>query len=81
MKPIIWVAILLIVLGIFTFAYQGFNYNHGGQGMSGGSMHSMDGGSTQSINRTQGGIPFIPILAGLALVGGIVLLVVRPKNA
>jgi uncharacterized membrane protein len=68
MKPIIWVGILLIVLGGFALAYQGFNYTHHEKVMDVGPMHV----TREDHDRVS--IP--PILGGLALVGGIVLLAV-----
>jgi hypothetical protein len=68
MKPIIWVGILLIVLGGLALAYQGFNYTHHEKVMDVGPMHV--------TKETQDRVPIPPILGGLALVGGIVLLVV-----
>jgi uncharacterized membrane protein len=68
MKPIIWVGILLIVLGGFVLAYQGFNYTHRERVMDVGPMHV----TREDHDRVS--IP--PILGGLALVGGIVLLAV-----
>jgi uncharacterized membrane protein len=72
MKPIIWVGILLIVLGGLALAYQGFNYTHHEQVMNVGPMHV--------TTETQDRVPIPPILGGLALVGGIVLLVIGAKK-
>jgi hypothetical protein len=72
MKPIIWAGILLIVLGGLALAYQGFNYTHHEQVMNVGPMHV--------TTETQDRVPIPPILGGLALVGGIVLLVVGVKK-
>jgi uncharacterized membrane protein len=72
MKPIIWVGILLIVLGGLALAYQGFNYTRHEQVMNVGPMHV--------TTETQDRVPIPPILGGLALVGGIVLLVVGAKK-
>jgi hypothetical protein len=72
MKPIIWVGILLIVLGGLALAYHGFNYTHREQVMDVGPMHV----TREDHDRVS--IP--PILGGLALVGGIVLLVVGAKK-
>jgi hypothetical protein len=65
MKPITWVGILLIVLGALALAYQGFDYTHRERVMDVGPMHV----SREDHDRVS--IP--PILGGLALVGGIVL--------
>jgi uncharacterized membrane protein len=72
MKPIIWVGILLIVLGGLALAYQGFNYTHHEQVMDVGRMHV--------TKETQDRVYIPPILGGLALVGGIVMLVVGAKK-
>lgn len=68
MKSIVWVGILLIVLGGLALAYQGFNYTHRERVMDVGPMHV----TREDHDRVS--IP--PILGGLALVGGIVLLAV-----
>ena len=72
MKPIIWVGILLIVLGGLALAYQGFNYTHQEKVLDVGPIHA----TAEKHDRVS--IP--PILGGLALVGGIVLLVVGGKK-
>ena len=72
MKPIIWVGILLIVLGGLALAYQGFNYTHREKVMDVGPMHV----TREDHDRVS--IP--PILGGLALVGGIALIVVGGKK-
>lgn len=68
MKPIMWVGILLVVLGALALGYQGFTYTHHERVMDVGSMHV----TREDHDRVS--IP--PILGGLALVGGIVLLAV-----
>ena len=72
MKPIIWVAILLIVLGALVLGYQGINYTREKKVLDVGSVHV----TSESHER----IPLPPILGGLALVGGVVLLVVGASN-
>ena len=72
MKPISWAGILLIVLGALALAYQGINYTRQKQVLDVGSMHV--------TAETQERIPLPPILGGLAVVGGIVLLVVGAKG-
>jgi uncharacterized membrane protein len=73
MKPIIWVGIFLVVLGALALAYQGFTYTHLERVMDVGSMHV----TREDHDRVS--IP--PILGGLALVGGIALLVVGGKKS
>jgi len=72
MKPIIWVGILLIVLGGLVLAYQGFDYTHQEKVLDLGPIHA----TREDHDR----ISIPPILGGLALVGGIVLVVVGTKK-
>jgi drug/metabolite transporter (DMT)-like permease len=72
MKPINWVGILLIVVGALVLAYQGINYTRQKQVLDIGSMHV----TTETHER----IPLPPILGGLALAGGVVLLVMGARN-
>ena len=72
MKPITMVGILLVVLGVLALAYQGINYNRQETVVNMGPMHV----TTETHER----IPLPPILGGLALAGGVVLLVVGAKQ-
>ena len=72
MKPIIWVGILLIVLGALVLAYQGINYTR--------QKKVLDVGSVHLTTETHERIPLSPILGGLALAGGVVLLVMGARN-
>jgi hypothetical protein len=72
MKPITWIGILFLVLGVLALAYQGFNYTHHEQVMDVGPMHV--------TKETQERIPIPPILGGLALVGGIALILVGARQ-
>ena len=72
MKPISWVGILLIVLGVLALAYQGINYTR--------QKKVLDVGSVHVTTQTHEQIPLPPIIGGLALVGGIALLVVGARN-
>ena len=72
MKPITWVGILLIVLGALALAYQGINYTR--------QKKVLDVGSVHLTTETHERIPLPPILGGLALAGGVVLLVVGARN-
>jgi uncharacterized membrane protein len=72
-NPITVVGIALIVLGIVAFAYQGITYTS--------REKIIDIGPIQATADTQKTIPLPPLLGGLALVGGIVLVVVGAKKA
>ena len=72
MKLIMWAGLLLIVLGALAVAYQGFNYTHQEKILEVGPIHA----TAEKHDRVS--IP--PALGGLALVGGIVLLVVGAKK-
>ncbi len=72
-KPIIYVGIALILLGIVAFSYQG--------GTDTSSELTVAAGSIQTRIDTKQ-IPAIsPVLGGLVLVGGIVLVVVGVKKS
>jgi UDP-N-acetylmuramyl pentapeptide phosphotransferase/UDP-N-acetylglucosamine-1-phosphate transferase len=72
MKTTTWVAIVLIVVGALVLAYQGINYTR--------QKDVVDMGSVHITKETHEQIPIPPILGGLALIGGIVLLVVGAKS-
>jgi len=72
MKTITWVGILLIVLGALAVAYQGINYTR--------QKKVLDVGSVHLTTETHERIPLPPILGGLALAGGVVLLLVGARN-
>ena len=72
MKPISWLGIVLIVLGALALAYQGINYTR--------QKKVLDVGSVHLTTETHERIPLPPLLGGLALVGGVVLLVVGGKE-
>jgi len=72
MKPIVWVGVLLIVLGGLALAYQGFTYTR--------QEKVLDLGPIHATAEKQERVSIPPILGGLALVGGIVLLVVGGKK-
>ena len=71
-NPITLVGIALIVLGIVAFAYQGITYTSREKVIDIGPLHA-----TADTQKT---IPLSPLLGGLALVGGIVLVVVGAKK-
>jgi hypothetical protein len=72
MKPITWLGILLVILGALAIAYQGFNYTRQEKVLDVGPIHA----TAERHERVS--IP--PLLGGLALVGGIALLVVGAKR-
>ena len=72
MKPIIWVGIVLIVLGGLVLAYQGINYTR--------EKNVLDVGSVHITADTHERMPLPPVLGGLAIVGGVVLLVMGARN-
>jgi uncharacterized membrane protein len=72
MKPITWLGILLVILGALALAYQGFNYTRQEKVLDVGPIHA----TAERHERVS--IP--PLLGGLALVGGIALLVVGAKR-
>ena len=72
-NPITIVGIVLIILGIVAFTYQGITYTS--------REKIIDIGPFQATADTQKTIPLSPLLGGLALVGGIVLVVVGAKKA
>jgi len=72
MKPKLIIAIILIVLGIAAFAYQGITYTT--------REKVVDLGPIQVTAEKTKTLPLPPILGALALVGGIVLLVVGSRK-
>ena len=67
------VGIALIVLGIVAFAYQGITYTS--------REKVIDIGPLQASVDTKKTIPLPPILGGLLLAGGIVLVIVGAKKS
>ena len=72
-NPITLVGIALVVLGIVAFAYQGITYTS--------REKIIDIGPIQATADTKKTIPLSPLFGGLALVGGIVLVVVGAKKS
>ena len=72
-NPIMLVGIALIVLGIVAFAYQGITYTS--------REKIIDIGPFQATADTRKTIPLSPLLGGLALAGGILLVVVGAKKS
>jgi uncharacterized membrane protein len=72
MKPAMMIGILLIVLGGLALAYQGFNYTH--------QEKVLDIGPIHATAEEQKHVSIPPLLGGLALVGGIVLVIAGSRK-
>jgi UDP-N-acetylmuramyl pentapeptide phosphotransferase/UDP-N-acetylglucosamine-1-phosphate transferase len=72
MKTITWIAIVLIVVGALVLAYQGINYTR--------QKDVVDMGSVHITKESHERIPIPPILGGLAVLGGVIMLVVGARN-
>jgi len=66
------IGVILIVIGIIAFAYQGITYTTREKVVDIGPIH-MTAEKTKTI-------PLPPVVGGLALLGGIVLLVAGNKR-
>ena len=73
MKTNTVIAIILIIVGIVAFAYQGITYTSKEKVVDLGPLHV-------TANKTNT-IPLPPIVGGITLVGGIVLLLVGKKKS
>lgn len=65
MKPPVLIGVILIVLGIVALAYQGITYTT--------REKVLDIGPLEATAEKQKTIPLPPIVGGLALVGGVIL--------
>ena len=72
MKTYTLTGIILIVIGIVAFAYQGITYTTREKVVDLGPIH-MTAEKTKTL-------PLPPIVGGIALVGGIVLLIMGSKK-
>jgi hypothetical protein len=72
MKPATIIGILLVVIGIIGFAVGGFSFTH--------EKKDVDLGPLQVSHKQTSTVPIPPILSGIALIGGIALVVVGAKN-
>ena len=66
-NPLRIIGILLIVLGLVALAYQGITYTK--------SEKVLEVGPITATKETKKTIPLPPVLGGVALLGGVVLLV------
>ncbi|MCJ7663912.1 MAG: DUF3185 domain-containing protein [Desulfobacterales bacterium] len=72
MKPIMIVGVFLIVLGVVALAYQGITYTS--------REKIIDIGPIEATHDTKKTIPLPPLVGGVALAGGIVLVIIGAKN-
>ena len=72
MKPAGIVGIILIAIGIIALAYGGFSYTK--------REKIIDAGPLQVSADREKTVPFPPILGGICLVGGIVLVLVGNRR-
>jgi hypothetical protein len=73
MKPFVWLGILMVTLGAMALVYQGFTYTRQEKVLDVGPIHA----TAERHERVS--IP--PILGGLAVAGGIALLVAGGKKS
>ena len=73
MKPIVLLGIVLIVLGVVALAYQGITYTT--------REKIIDVGPLKATVEKQKTIPLPPVLGGLALAGGIVLVIAGRRRS
>jgi hypothetical protein len=73
MKTATVVGLILVVLGVIALAYQGITY----------TTHKkvLDVGPIQATKTEHNTIPLSPVLGGIALVGGVVLILAGMKQA
>jgi uncharacterized membrane protein len=72
MKSASVAGLVLVILGVLALVYQGFTYTT--------QKKVLDVGPIQATKTEHNTIPLPPIVGGLALVGGIVLMVAGSKS-
>jgi len=72
MKPGTIIGLILIVLGVVGFALGGFSFTH--------KEKVLDVGPVEATADDKETVPIPPILAGLALVGGVVLVAASARR-
>lgn len=72
MKPAMIIGVILIVLGVTALMYQGITYTS--------KEKVIDIGPLEATAETEKTIPMSPLLGGLALAGGIILVLVGNKR-
>jgi uncharacterized membrane protein len=73
MKSTSLIGLVLIILGVVALAYQGVTY----------TTHKkvLDLGPIQATKEEHKTIPLPPVLGGIALIGGVALMMAGAKNA
>jgi hypothetical protein len=72
MKSTSMMGIVLIVLGALALIYQGFTYTH--------QEKVLDVGPIHATRDEKESVPISPIVGGLALAGGVALLLIGAKQ-
>jgi uncharacterized membrane protein len=72
MKPAMLIGIVLIVLAVLAFSYQGITYTK--------REKVLDIGPIEATREKHESIPIPPLVAGAALIGGIALIFVGNKR-
>jgi hypothetical protein len=72
MKSASVAGLVLVILGVLALVYQGFTYTT--------QKKVLDLGPIQATKTEHNTVPLPPIIGGLALVGGIVLMVAGNKS-
>ena len=72
MKPLVWAGIVFIVLGGLALAYQGFSYHK--------HKNVLDLGSVHVTATTSKHVEIPPVVGGLAILGGIILVVAGSRQ-
>jgi UDP-N-acetylmuramyl pentapeptide phosphotransferase/UDP-N-acetylglucosamine-1-phosphate transferase len=72
MKNLLLASILMIILGVVALTYQGITYTT--------REKAVDMGPIQITAERTHTLPLLPILGGIAIVGGVVLFFVSRRN-
>jgi hypothetical protein len=72
MKPAVFIGVVLIVLSVLSFAYQGITYTT--------REKVIDVGPIEATAEKQKTIPLRPVIGAIALIGGIALVIIGNKN-
>jgi len=73
MKASLIIGVVLIALGVVSLVYQGFAYTT--------REKVLDIGSVEASREKRNWVPLPPILGGLALVGGIVMVISAARKS